>query len=84
VSELSAAGHGHRVRLDADKGEQAPAGLWRCVDRSDRGAAHWWVMPADEEARAWLAAPHCPLKLVQGCISWPSRLMRPPDVAALF
>jgi len=84
VAEPSVAGHGHRVRLDADKGQQAPAGLWRCVDRSDRGMAHWWLLPVDDEAHAWLAAPHCPLQLLQGCISYPSRLMRAPDVAALF
>jgi len=84
VAEPSAAGYGHRVRLDADKGQQAPAGLWRCVDRSGQGTGHWWVQPADQEAHRWLAAPHCPLALTQGCISWPSRLMLPPDVPALF
>jgi hypothetical protein len=84
MGEPSVAGAGRRVRLDADKGQEAPAGVWRCVDRSSQGTAHWWLQPVDADARTWLAAPHCPLKLIQGCISYPSRLMRPPDVAALF
>ncbi len=84
MAEPAVAGHGHRVRLTADKGEQAPDGLWRCVDRSSQGTAHWWLQPVDDDARRWLAAPRCPLKPIQGCISYPSRLMHPPDVAALF
>jgi hypothetical protein len=71
------------VRLEADKGQETPAGVWRCVDRSP-GTGEWWLQPADEDARAWLAAPHCPLQPVQGCVSYPSRLMRPPDVLSLF
>lgn len=84
MAEESAAGHGHRVRLSADKGVDPPPGLWRCIDRSPAGTGHWWIQPADAEALTWLAGPHCPQKLLQGCISYPSRLMRPPDVTPLF
>jgi len=84
MAEPSAAGHGHRVRLDADKGQEAPPGVWRCLDRSDVGTGQWWVMPVDDDALRWLAGPHCPFKLLQGCITYPSRLMRPPDITPLF
>jgi hypothetical protein len=82
MSEAPVAGHGHRVLLQADK-DVAPVGVWRCIDRSPT-AGHWWVQPSDREAREWLAVPDCPLRLTQGCVEWPSRLMWPPDVAALF
>jgi hypothetical protein len=84
MAEPSAASHGHRVRLEANKGQTAPPGVWRCVDRSPDGTGHWWILPSDREATEWLADPRCPLRMIQGCISWPSRLMRPPDVARLF
>jgi hypothetical protein len=83
VAEQPIAGHGHRVRLEQRRDEVAPGGVWRCLDRSPEPGA-WWVQPADPEAHRWLAAPDCPLRPVQGCVEWPSRLMRPPDVAALF
>ena len=84
MAEPPVAGHGHRVRLDpAQKGGEAPAGLWRCIDHAP-AAGHWGIQPADSEARQWLAAPGCPLPVVQGCVEYPSRVMRPPDVAALF
>jgi hypothetical protein len=83
VAEQPIAGHGHRVRLEPRRDEVEPAGVWRCLDRSPEPAS-WWVQPADDDAREWLAAPDCPLRPMQGCVEWPSRLMRPPDVAALF
>jgi hypothetical protein len=84
MPEQPVAGHGHRVRLEpVKKGEQEPPGVWRCLDRSPEPAS-WWVQPVDEDARRWLAAPGCPLRPVQGCVEYPARAMRPPDVAALF
>jgi hypothetical protein len=82
MAEPPIAGHGHRVRLDRWK-DVAPVGLWRCVDRSPEPAC-WWVLPVDGEARAWLADPACPLRPVQGCVEYPSRLMAAPDVLPLF
>ncbi len=84
MPEQAVAGYGHRVRLEpARKDEPAPPGLWRCLDRAPEPGC-WWLHPADQEARRWLAASDCPLRPVQGCVEYPSRLMRPPDVAALF
>lgn len=83
MPEQPVAGYGHRVRLEPRRDDVAPAGVWRCVDRSPEPAC-WWVQPADTDARRWLAAPDCPLVSTQGCVEWPSRLMWPPDVAALF
>lgn len=80
--EQPIAGYGHRVILDPLQ-DVAPDGVWRCLDRSPT-AGHWWVQPMDPEARRWLATHACPLTSVQGCVEYPSRLMRPPDVAALF
>lgn len=82
MAEQAVAGYGHRVRLDPWK-DVEPPGVWRCLDRSPEPAS-WWVQPMDSDARRWLAAPHCPLQSVHGHVEWPSRLMRPPDVAALF
>jgi hypothetical protein len=82
MSEQPVAGYGHRVRLDPLK-DVAPEGVWRCLDLSPE-PGHWWVCPVDPVAIRWLAAPDCPLRPVQRCVEWPSRLMRPPDVAALF
>lgn len=82
MSEAPIAGYGHRVRLEPLK-DVSPPGVWRCLDAGPM-PGHWWVMAVDSEARAWLAAPGCPLPVVQRCVQWPSRLMRPPDVAALF
>lgn len=82
MAEQAVAGYGHRVRLEP-LGEVTPPGVWRCLDRSPQ-PGHWWTAPADAESRRWLAAPGCPLTVVQRCVEWPSRLMRPPDVAALF
>lgn len=82
MPEQPVAGHGHRVRLEPWK-DVEPAGVWRCLDRSPEPAS-WWVQPVDEDAHRWLAAPDCQLRPVQGCVEYPSRLMRPPDVAALF
>jgi hypothetical protein len=82
VSEQATAGHGHRVRLDP-MGEVAPPGVWRCLDRAPE-PGHWWVQPVDTQARGWAYEQKCPLTVVQGCVQWPSRLMQPPDVAALF
>lgn len=82
MNEPAVAGHGHRVRLKHWK-DVAPAGVWRCIERSPEPAS-WWLQPVDDAARAWLAAPGCPLKAVQGCVEYPTRLMDPPDVAALF
>jgi hypothetical protein len=82
MPEQAVAGYGHRVRLDPWK-DVEPAGVWRCLDRTPEPGC-WWITPADELAHRWLAAPDCPLRPVQGCVEYPSRLMRPPDVAALF
>ena len=82
MAEPTTAGYGRRVRLEPLQ-DVAPGGVWRCLDRSPE-PGRWWVMPVDGEAAAWLADPGCPLRPVQGCVEWPSRLMLPPDVAALF
>jgi hypothetical protein len=83
VSEQPVAGHGHRVRLDPWRNVAEPAGVWRCLDRGPAPGC-WWVRPADGDAQRWLAASGSLLAPVQGCVQYPSRLMRPPDVAALF
>jgi hypothetical protein len=80
----SLARHGHRVRLTADKGQPAPPGVWRCLDRSAQGTGHWWIAPADEEAARWLLVPHCPLQTISGHVSYPSRLFTAPDTPSLF
>lgn len=82
MSDPAIAGYGHRVLLQADK-DTAPAGVWRCLDRSPE-PGRWWVQPSDTEARAWLVEHGSGVAAVSGCIAWPSRLMWPPDVAALF
>jgi len=85
MAEQAVAGYGHRVRLvrRTRNDDVEPPGVWRCLDSSPEPGC-WWIMAVDSEARAWLADPSCPLPVQQRCIQWPSRAMRPPDVAALF
>lgn len=56
-----------RYRPDGPADEAPPPdGKWKLISRNDRGPQHWWAMPADDDARAWLSVNHG--LVISGCI----------------
>jgi hypothetical protein len=63
------------VILRPDGDPAPPAGKWKIIDRNDRGPQHWWVLAADDDARAWAGAH--PREVISSCVDAHARDLTP-------